>query len=446
MLSRTLLSVTLGDASLFTVPAVLFSSWDVSAVNDVFSARRALHSHRYPVGLLLLISASDTEVIEVDALLEAHQSTQWVGVFPAHKVKLPAYRTLIVQHLFDFHTWPIDPFRLNHTLGHAYGYAELELSGLPDGTIAGQRDMALVGQSAPVQHLRRQISKVALADAPVLIWGESGSGKELTAHAIHKYSPRAGEPFIAVNCGAIPASLIQSELFGYERGAFTGAVKEKTGLIESAAGGTLFLDEIGDLPLELQANLLRFLQEGTINRVGSARSVKVDVRVIAASHMRLQDAARDGRFREDLLYRLNVLPLTVPALRERKEDLELLVKHFFKVFANDKSPRVTGFSKRAMLAIQAHDWPGNVRELINRIRRAMVMSEGRLITAEDLDLQIPTGLRNGEALEEARIRAERDAIHVCLQDSGSNITRAARDLGVSRMTLYRLMEKHGINT
>ena len=250
-----------------------------------------------------------------------------------------------------------------------------------------------------------------------------------------------------MNCGAIPASLIQSELFGYERGAFTGASKFKLGLIESAAGGTLFLDEIGDLPHELQANLLRFLQEGTINRVGSSCIIKVDVRVIAASHMRLEDAVKSGIFRADLLYRLNVLPLTVPALRDRKEDLELLAGYFFKAFAKDKNPRLTGFSNRAMLAIKTHDWPGNVRELINRVRRAMVMSEGRLITPEDLDLQMQaalTGPRNGEALEDARIRAERDAINVCLQGSGSNITRAARDLGVSRMTLYRLMEKHGI--
>lgn len=441
---RTLLSVTLGDTSLLTVPSVLFSSWNVCAVNDLAAARKALSNRRYPVGLLLINSADDASIIEVDALLEAHQSTQWVGVFPAEKIKLSAYRALIVQHLFDFHTWPIDPFRLNHTLGHAYGFAEL--SGPPDTVITAKRDMALVGQSAATQHLRRQISKVAQVDAPVLIWGESGSGKELTAQAIHNHSPRTGGPFIAVNCGAIPASLIQSELFGYERGAFTGAAKEKRGLIESAANGTLFLDEIGDLPLELQANLLRFLQEGTINRVGSSQAIKVNVRVIAASHMRLQDAAKSGGFREDLLYRLNVLPLTVPALRERKEDLELLVSHFFKVFVHDKSPRLTGFSSRAMLAIKAHDWPGNVRELINRIRRAMVMSEGRLITPEDLDLHIPTGLRNGEALEEARVRAERDAIHVCLQDSGSNITRAARGLGVSRMTLYRLMEKHGISS
>ena len=440
---RMLLSVALGEPSNQTIPSVLFSSWNICAVNDLNAARKSLANPLYRVGLLLLNNTKDADVIEVDAMLEAHQSVQWVGVFHPKLIHLPLYRALIVQHLFDFHTWPIDPFRLNHTLGHAYGYAEL--NGLRDFAAPGSRDMALVGQSAALQHLRKQILKVAQANAPVLIWGESGSGKELTAHAIHNSSARTNGPFVAVNCGAIPATLIQSELFGYERGAFTGAAKEKRGLIESAAGGTLFLDEISDLPLELQVNMLRFLQEGTISRVGSTHSIKVDVRVIAASHTRLEKAVKSGQFREDLLYRLNVLPLTVPALRERKEDLELLVSHFFKAFAHDKNPRLTGFSNRAMLAIKAYEWPGNVRELINRIRRAMVMSEGRLITPEDLDLLAPTGLRNGEALEEARIRAERDAIHVCLQGTGSNVSRAARDLGVSRMTLYRLMEKHGIS-
>ncbi|MDO9197273.1 sigma-54 dependent transcriptional regulator [Rhodoferax sp.] len=441
---RKLLSVTLGNTSLLPIPFVLSSSWDLCAVNDLDAARKALKDHFRPVGLLLLNNIHTAGVVEVDGMLEAHQSTQWVGVFPAEMIKLPEYRALIVQHLFDFHTWPIDPFRLNHTLGHAYGFAELN-GPVPETANSGKRDMGLVGQSAAIQHLRKQIAKVAHASAPVLIWGESGSGKELTAHAIHNHSARAAGPFIAVNCGSIPANLIQSELFGYERGAFTGATKDKRGLIESAAGGTLFLDEIGDLPLELQANLLRFLQEGTINRIGSSRSIEVDVRVIAASHTRLADAVRADRFREDLLYRLNVLPLTVPALRERKDDLDPLVQHFFKAFAHERNPRLTGFSNRAMLAIKAHDWPGNVRELINRIRRAMVMAEGRLITPEDLDLQVPNALRNGDALDEARVRAERDAIHFSLQGNGRNITRAARDLGVSRMTLYRLMEKHGIS-
>ena len=442
---RTLLSITLGDQQLLRTSAELLSSWTICAVNDLAAARKALSHQLYPVGLLLLNNTSDADVIEVDALLEAHQTTQWVGVFPAEMIKRAPYRALIVQHLFDFHTWPIDPARLNHTLGHAFGYAELDSPG--DAASTGKLDMELVGQSAVLQHLRKQISKVAQANAPVLIWGESGSGKELTARAIHNCSPRANGAFIAVNCGAMPASLIQSELFGYVRGAFTGAAKEKQGLIELAAGGTLFLDEIGDLPLDLQTNLLRFLQERTITRVGATRSIQVDARVIAASHMRLEDAVKSGQFREDLLYRLNVLPLVVPALRERKDDLVLLSSHFFKIFAQDKRPRLTGFSNRAMQAIKAHDWPGNVRELINRIRRAMVMSEGRLITPEDLDLQLPNGpngLHNVEALEETRIRAERNAIHVCLQGNSSNISRAARDLGISRMTLYRLMEKHGI--
>jgi DNA-binding NtrC family response regulator len=448
MSSRTLLVINLGGAALLAEPSALSSTWNLHVVNDLHAARKALNQHAIQVGLILSNGIGHADVAAIDALLDAYQSTQWVGVFDASAIKLPDYRSLIVQHLFDFHTWPIDTARLNHTLGHAYGYAEL--STLPVIDIPGDRDMGLVGQSAVIQNLRRQIGKIALTDAPVLIWGESGSGKELAAHAVHNHSHRASGPFVAVNCGAIPSGLIQSELFGYERGAFSGAVKEKKGLIEAANGGTLFLDEIGDLPHEMQVNLLRFLQEATINRVGSSQTIKVDVRVIAASHMHLEDAVKSGIFREDLLYRLNVLPLTVPALRERKEDLEMLALHFFKLFSDDKNSRLTGFSSRAMQAIKAFDWPGNVRQLINHIRRAMVMSEGHLMTPSDLGLQMPketnglNGLQNGEALVDARIRAERDAIHSCLQESGSNVSRAARDLGVSRMTLYRLMEKHGI--
>jgi DNA-binding NtrC family response regulator len=443
MTLRRLLSIKVGADPHLTTPDKVDTHWNTTLTPSLGEARKAMKVQFFPVGLLLIQDTQDTALEALHSFLDAQQSTQWVGVFPAGLIKNPRCKALIAQHLFDFHTWPIDPLRLNHTLGHAFGYAEMVDQ--PHITLSSPRDMDLVGQSPAIAHLRTQIRKVAQASAPVLIWGESGSGKELTALAIHQHSPRAKGPFIAVNCGAIPASLIQSELFGYERGAFTGAGKEKKGLIEAAAKGTLFLDEVGDLPLELQANLLRFLQEGTINRVGSSVPIQVDARVIAASHIHLQNAVQTGRFREDLLYRLNVLPLNVPALRERKEDLPLLARHFFKVFEHDKNPRITGFSQRALSAIKAHDWPGNVRELINRIRRAMVMSEGRLITPEDLDLAIPGVLGNGEALEEARIRAERDAINVCLQGTGSNVTRAARDLGVSRMTLYRLMEKHGIN-
>lgn len=443
MILRPLFAVTLGLDAECELPCQLCSSWDVRLVDQLGDAQKMLSHQPCPVGLLLLGRLDDGEVNALDRWLQSQQSTQWVAVLPVDAIKRPLYRDLIVQHFFDFHTWPIDAERLNHTLGHAFGYSELQNK--PDRSPAGRHDMALVGQSSAIQQLRRQIRKVAQVSAPVLIAGESGSGKELTARAVHNHSSRSKGPFIAVNCGAIPASLIQSELFGYERGAFTGAAREKRGLIESAASGTLFLDEIGDLPIELQANLLRFLQEGHINRVGSSQSLAVDVRVIAASHMNLELAVKAGRFREDLLYRLNVLPLLVPPLRERKDDLETLANHFFEVFSHDKNPRLTGFNSRAMHAIRAYDWPGNVRELINRIRRAMVMSEGRLITPDDMGLSDEVHARSGEALVDARIRAERDAIHGCLQDSGNNISRAARDLGISRMTLYRLMEKHGVN-
>ena len=441
---RRLLIIALGKASDYEVPGELSSSWEVRQTDQLGGAQKLLNAQPSPVALLLLGALDDTEVSALDQWLHTQPSTQWVAVLPVDAIKRMHCRDLIVQHFFDFHTWPIDAERLNYTLGHAFGYADLrDQSHRP---AAQRQDMALVGQSAAIQQLRHQIRKVAQVGAPVLIAGESGCGKELTARAVHNQSTRSKGPFVAVNCGAIPASLIQSELFGYERGAFTGAARDKQGLIESAAGGTLFLDEIGDLPIELQANLLRFLQEGHINRVGASQTIAVNVRVIAASHMDLEQAVKSGKFREDLLYRLNVLPLLVPPLRERKNDLELLSNHFFEVFFQDKNPRLSGFNHRALSAIRAYDWPGNVRELINRIRRAMVMSEGRLITPSDMGLPDHAVAPAGEALEDARIRAERDAISGCLQCSGNNISRAARDLGVSRMTLYRLMEKHGVTT
>jgi DNA-binding NtrC family response regulator len=245
-----------------------------------------------------------------------------------------------------------------------------------------------------------------------------------------------------VNCGAIPASLIQSELFGHVRGAFTGADRDRRGFIEAASGGTVFLDEIGDLPLSLQMNLLRFLQERTINRIGSPQSVHVDVRVIAATNVDLEQAISTGMFREDLFYRLNVLPLRVPALRDRCEDIDSLAWHFFKQFAHEKEARVKGFSIQAQEAMRHYSWPGNVRELINRVRRAMVMAEGRLIRPSELGIVHEDAAWAG--LGDARTQAERAAIHHCLALSGKNVTQAATHLGVSRMTLYRLMAKHGI--
>jgi DNA-binding NtrC family response regulator len=329
------------------------------------------------------------------------------------------------------------------TLGHAHGHAVLRQG--VHAQKSSRCDGSIVGDSAAIKELERRMTRVARVDAPVLVCGESGSGKELAARAIHRQSARAKGPFVPVNCGAMQATLIQSELFGHTKGAFTGADREGRGLIEAAHGGTIFLDEIGDLALDLQINLLRFLQEKTINRVGSTKSIHVDARVIAATHVDLDKAVAAGTFREDLFYRLNVVPLRVPALRERPADVELLAQHFFDRFATERGAQLKGFSRRAVVAMTAHTWPGNVRELINRVRRAMVMTEGRLIGPTDLGLEERDEPRAWDALEEARTRAERGAISVSLQQAGKNVTEAAKQLGVSRMTLYRLMAKHGID-
>jgi DNA-binding NtrC family response regulator len=380
---------------------------------------------------------------DIDAFLRRHDDMEWVGVFSRPDLASTSCRDLIVEHLYDYHTTPIDPVRLTYSLGHAYGRAMLKHRRTRPIHVA-DCDSRLVGNCEAMQRLRVHIRRVAKAPAPVLIWGESGSGKELTAQAIHALSSRAAGPFVPINCGAISPTLIHSELFGYERGAFTGATRSKAGLIESADGGTLFLDEIGDLPKELQSNLLRFLQENTISRLGGTHGIRVDVRVVAASHVQLQEAVTKGRFREDLYYRLAVLPVNVPSLRERHDDLVALAEHFFDVHADEKSPGLKGFSNRALAAILEHDWPGNVRELINRVRRAMVMAEGRLITPEDLGFSPGCVIPAAAGTNDTHMHSERRALHDCLVRSGQNVSRAARELGVSRTTMYRLLDKHGM--
>ena len=302
----------------------------------------------------------------------------------------------------------------------------------------------IVGSSAIMKKMFRGIRKLAGVDAPVLITGESGTGKEKAAISIHRCCNRAGHPFIAVNCGALPSSLIQSELFGYERGAFTGAARRKLGRIEMAAGGTLFLDEVGDFPLELQVVLLRFLQEKTIDRVGGGNQVQVDVRVIAATHVNLEQAVREGRFREDLYYRLSVLHLPVPPLRDRDGDVDLLAEYCWQQFLKEKSIQAEGFSKEALSAMNQHLWPGNVRELINRTRRAMIMADKRLIVPADLGLERRAVRHTGATLEQAREASEKQALQLALQHTKGNISLAAKRLGVSRVCVYRLIKKYEI--
>jgi transcriptional regulator with PAS, ATPase and Fis domain len=305
---------------------------------------------------------------------------------------------------------------------------------------------AIVGESPAMKQVAALVWRFKQTDEPVLITGESGTGKELVARAIHDGSGRAGGPFVAVNCAAIPPSLVSSELFGYEKGAFTGAAARSVGQIEHANGGTLFLDEIGDMPFDLQGHLLRFLQEGQIRRVGGRETIRLDVRVVSATNVRLHQAMTEGRFREDLFYRLNVLTLAVPPLRERPEDIAPLAYHFLRVAERDFNRRVDGFSADAMLALQRYRWPGNVRELMSVIRRAVVVGDDNLIGAEALAAALgdhPVSTIPSAAPKPGSPE-ERTTLVATLERTGENITSAADALSVSRVTLYRMLRRHGI--
>ena len=430
------------------VPVLRSSGWDPVLARDPNTAQNLIESHRFRVGLVEFDPVSGSMPnSHTPELFEGNGTIEWVGVLPKHAVGIDPVSRLIRDYFFDFHTLPIDVGRLAVTLGHAYGMACVKNSVLKDAEVL-PNEFDMVGKSPAMQALFHDIRKIAATDVAVLIAGESGTGKELAANAIHKRSRRSSRPFVVVNCGSLPSTLIQSELFGYEKGAFTGANHRHIGLIETAVGGTIFLDEIGDLPLDLQTNLLRFLQEGTINRVGGTEHIPVDVRVIAATHIDLEKAVTEGRFREDLYYRLNVLHLTVPALRERGEDIELLARFLFQKFAAEKRAAVKGFSQQALRCMNQHTWPGNVRELVNRVRRAAVMCENHLITPKDLGLERRSTHRgNGTSiltLEQVVEHAKKDAVQAALKRNNKNVAQAARELGISRVTLYRLMGKNHI--
>ncbi len=441
---RKLLILSTAAVDEATLQKITAADWEIYPAQDGGLARTLLTEHSFEVGLAVLFSCESERSIQwlVDLVL-ARRQMQWIVALSRQCIDRKSLSSLIVEGCYDYHTLPIDPQRLVVTLGHAYGMATLT-----EATVRRQHELEsqyrLIGNSPAMQTLFRGIQKAAEVDVPVLITGESGTGKEQTAHAIHEYSARAASPFVAMNCAALPANLIQSELFGHEKGAFTGAGDRHIGHIESANGGTLFLDEIGDLAPELQANLLRFLEEKKIRRLGATKPIPANVRLIAATNTQLEQAVRDGRFREDLYYRLNVLHLRTPGLRERRGDVELLAKHFFTKFAAETRTSARGFSRDALEVINRYDWPGNVRELMNRIRRSVLLSEGPYITPVDLELERRSPVRTFVTLDEARMAADRETIQATLLRTRFNIARASQELGVSRMTLYRLMEKYDI--
>jgi two-component system, NtrC family, response regulator len=346
---------------------------------------------------------------------------------------------------FDYYAKPIELEEFKVILRRAVRLGKIERE--TETWLRGQEDAIrfeeILGATPAMREIFRIIHRVARSDATVLVQGESGTGKELIARAIHRRSPRAEAPFVAINCGAIPETLLEAELFGHERGAFTGAHMQRKGRVELVAGGTLFLDEIGELSPMLQVKLLRFLQERTIERVGGRELIHVDTRVIAATNRDLKVELERGGFREDLYYRLSVVAIRVPPLRERGEDIVVLANAFLRRVGQEQRRRLR-FSSEALQAIMAYSWPGNIRELENRVSRAVIMARGGLITAEDLDLQAAAQDRT-VSLREMRGEAEREALVETLARHAGNISRAARELQISRPTLHGLLERHGVN-
>ena len=344
---------------------------------------------------------------------------------------------------YDFYQKPIDIEVLRMIVGRAEQMFELEAENrrLNEAAIASPID-GIIANSPEMLRVLRNIEKLAPTDVTVLLLGESGTGKELLAHAIHKLSRRGRAPFIPINCAAIPETLLESELFGHEKGAFTGAVRQSIGRIESAHRGTLFLDEIGDLPLPMQVKLLRFLQDQIVERIGGRKPVQVDVRIVCATNQDLDRMMAQGRFREDLFYRLNEVTVRVPPLRERPADAVVLASFFLRRFAAEYERATRGISSSALAAIKNHPWPGNVRELENRIKRAVVMTDGALVSAADLELATSDDEAKSLDIRSARARAEREVIQLALAQAGSNLSKAAKLLGISRPTLYDLMQQH----
>jgi two-component system NtrC family response regulator len=371
-----------------------------------------------------------------------------VIVASGHGARESALRAIALG-AYDFYRKPVDIDELGLIVArafHLHGIEQenrrLEASG--DGgasTVLG----SIITAAPEMLKVARTIERVAGADVSVMLLGASGTGKELLARAVHDLSPRRGGAFVAINCAAIPENLLEAELFGYERGAFTGAVKTTEGKIEQAQGGTLFLDEVGDIPLPLQVKLLRFLQERVIERIGGRTGIAVDTRIVCATHQDLDAMIAGGRFRDDLYYRLAEIVVAIPALVERSGDTLLLARHFVTRFARTMNPKVQGLAPDAAEAIDAHCWPGNVRELENRIKRAVIMADGRMITATDLDLPLAGGDADKARpinLRAAREVADRRAIRHALARTEQNISGAAKLLGISRPTLYDLIKQY----
>ena len=423
-----------------------YDGYCVVAAGDRAQAIDALRLHEPAVVTLDLGLPPDPDGVDegfatLQEILRLKPDTK-VIVATGHGARESALKAISLG-AYDFYKKPVDIDDLGLIVARAFHLHEIEaenrrLDGDGTSTVLG----SIITAAPEMLKVGKTIERVASADVSVMLLGASGTGKELLARAVHEKSNRKGE-FIAINCAAIPENLLEAELFGYERGAFTGAVKSNVGKIELAEGGTLFLDEVGDIPLPLQVKLLRFLQERVIERIGGRQPIAVDTRIVCATHQDLEAMISDGRFREDLYYRLAEIVVKIPSLAERSGDSTLLARHFVNRFGRELNPKVQALSADALAAVDCYNWPGNVRELENRIKRAVIMADGRSVTADDLDLPGTSSQEPDQInLRSAREVADRKAIRQAMSRTENNISGAAKLLGISRPTLYDLIKQY----
>jgi two-component system, NtrC family, response regulator len=446
--SRKLLIVE-DDPGLLNQLKWCFEDYDVVTAGDRSSAIAEIRRHEplvvlQDLGLPPNPEGVDEGLATLQETLKLAPTTK-VIVVTGHGDQENALRSVALG-AYDFYQKPVDTDTLQLLVERAFNIGELEIENRRLQSIAGDSPLdGIVAASEGMLQVCRMIEKVAPTDVTTLLLGESGTGKELLARAIHRLSPRADKRFVAINCAAIPENLLESELFGYEKGAFTGAVKQTPGKVETANGGTLFLDEIGDMPMSLQAKMLRFLQERVVERVGGREEISVDVRVVCATNQNPVELIKKDLFREDLYYRVSEITIDIPPYRDREEGRLILARTLLDKYSRQQTRVFNGFSDDANAAIEAYNWPGNVRELENKIKSAVIMADGKQVTAADLGLSSVDAESESLNLREVRQRAESKAIRVALMKNFGNISRTAEQLGVTRPTLYDLLNRYGLS-
>ena len=446
--SRKLLIVE-DDPGLLSQLKWCFEGYDVYTAEDRESAIVELRRHEPTVVLQDLGLPPKPEGVE-EGLLTL---TETLKLAPHTKVIVVTGNgdqenalTAVAQGAYDFYEKPVDTDTLKLLVDRAFNISELESENRRLQSKVHESPLdGIVAASEGMLAVCHMIEKVAPTNVTALLLGESGTGKELLARALHRLSPRADKDFVAINCAAIPENLLESELFGHEKGSFTGAHKQTLGKIEVASGGTLFLDEIGDMPLPLQAKMLRFLQERVIERVGGREEISVDVRVICATNQNPEELIKEGAFREDLYYRVSEITINIPPYREREEGRLILARTLLQKYCKSQKRAINGFSDDAVQAIESYSWPGNVRELENKIKGAVIMADGKMVTSADLGIAAGEGEEESLNLREVRSQAESKAIRVALTKCFGNISKTAELLGVTRPTLYDLLNKYGLS-